>query len=274
LLVGGSTFSRHRVAYLLGMLSVFCLPAAGWYIAASLEWTPWPSGSTTLGLLLGLAAAAIIAFEMLLWPRKKLRRYRLGRTRIWMYWHVWLGLASVPLAVAHAGFRFGGPLTTAVLVLFLIVIASGVWGLALQQVLPQRLLNAFSTETIETEDDASLHLAREGRELVDAAIRPGEPLFDLFQNEVAPYLSGGRRSGSVLYSASRAANAFADLADRQPEARAVIRRLQEMCDRRRQYESQRQIHWWLHNWLLVHLPLSVALSVLLAVHVVTAMKYW
>ena len=61
---------------------------------------------------------------MLLWPRKKLRRYRLGRTRAWMYWHVWLGLVSLSLAIGHAGFQFGGTWTTAVLVLFLIVIAS------------------------------------------------------------------------------------------------------------------------------------------------------
>jgi hypothetical protein len=31
---------------------------------------------------------------------------------------------------------------------------------------------------------------------------------------------------------------------------------------------------WLHNWVLIHLPLSVALTVLLAAHAVTALKYW
>jgi hypothetical protein len=275
LLVGGSTFSRHRVAYLLGVVIVFCLPAIGWYVVAKGEWVRWPSGSTEIGLTLGILAAAIIAFEMLIWPRKKFRRYRLGRTRTWMYWHIWLGLLSLPLAVGHAGFRFGGPLTTATLVLFLLVIVSGIWGLAMQQLLPQRLLNEFPTETIQSEVDTVMaYRTEEAAELVEGATGPGDPLRDLFDNEIAPYLRDGRRSRSLLRSASRASNIFSDQLNRHPAATPVIQKLQGLCDARRQYDAQVRIHWWLHNWLIVHLPLSVALCVVLVVHIVTALKYW
>jgi hypothetical protein len=276
LLVGGTTFARHRVAYLLVAVAVACLPAAGWYLAARLGWTDWPSGSTRLGLLLGIAAAAIIAFEMLLWPRKKLRGHRLGRTRVWMYWHVWLGLASVPLAVGHAGFRFGGPLTTAVLALYLVVIASGVWGLAMQQALPHRLLHGFAGEAIESEvDRVMVAYQREADELVTVAgTGPNDPLMAFYLDEVRPYLDAGRQSESALRSAARAAGLFADLAARAPASVATVRRLEELCAARRQYDLQARIHGWLHNWLLIHLPLSVALCVVLVVHIVTALKYW
>jgi hypothetical protein len=275
-LVGGTTFARHRVAYLLAAVAVVCLPAVGWYLAARMGWTDWPSGSTRLGLMLGIAAAAIIAFEMLLWPRKKLRGHRLGRARAWMYWHIWLGLVSLPLAVGHAGFRFGGPLTTVTLVLYLLVIASGVWGLALQQVLPGQLLHGFAAETVEPEVDRVMdYHRREANELVMlVGAGPTDPLMTFYLDEVRPYLEGGRRSGSALRSAARSAGLFADLAARAPAAAGTVRRLEELCADRRQYDAQVRVHWWLHNWQLVHLPLSVALCVVLAAHVVTALKYW
>jgi len=276
LLVGGTTFARHRVAFLLAAVAVVCSPAVVWYAAAALGYADWPAGSTRVGLTLGIFAAAIIAFEMLLWPRKQLRGHRLGRARVWMRWHVWLGLISVPLAVAHAGFRFGGPLTTAVLALFLVVIASGVWGLAMQQLLPHRLLHGFASETIESEVDRVMQFHRqEADELVElVGGGPTEPLTAFYLDEVRPYLEHGRRSGSVLRSAARAGGLFADLEARAPTVRTAVRRLEELCAARRQYDQQARLHGWLHNWLLVHLPLSVALCVLLVVHIVTALKYW
>jgi len=276
LLVGGSTFARHRVAYLAAAVVVFCSPAIGWYLAARVGWVEWPAGSTRLGLFLGILAAAIIAFEMLLWPRKALRGLRLGRARAWMYWHVWLGLASVPLAVVHAGFRFGGPLTALVLALFLLVIVSGVWGLGMQQVLPHKLLHGFAAETIEPQVDPVMKVhQREADELVQVvAGGAADPLMVFYLDEVRPYLARGRASGSVLKSAARAAGLFADLAARATTEAGAVRRLEELCAARRAYDAQVRIHAWLHNWQLVHLPLSVALCVVLAVHIVTALKYW
>ena len=53
-----------------------------------------------------------------------------------------------------------------------------------------------------------------------------------------------------------------------------VRRLEELCAARRQYDLQARIHGWLHNWLMLHLPLSVALIVLMFIHVWTAVKVW
>ena len=107
-----------------------------------------------------------------------------------------------------------------------------------------------------------------------AGTGPNDPLMAFYLDEVRPYLDAGRQSESALRSAARAAGLFADLAARAPAAVATVRRLEELCAARRQYDLQARIHGWLHNWLLIHLPLSVALSCLLAVHIVTALKYW
>ena len=46
-----------------------------------------------------------------------------------------------------------------------------------------------------------------------------------------------------------------------------------MCEQRRQLYNQARIQYWLHNWLWFHLPLSVALIVLMFVHVIYAIEY-
>ena len=49
--------------------------------------------------------------------------------------------------------------------------------------------------------------------------------------------------------------------------------LQDICEEARQLQKQQRLHHWLHLWLLVHIPISLALIVLGAVHAVMALKY-
>jgi hypothetical protein len=58
------------------------------------------------------------------------------------------------------------------------------------------------------------------------------------------------------------------------EASFVIDHLEHVCTMRRQLDLQIRIHHWLHGWLLVHVPLSVALGILLLIHVPVALMYW
>ena len=68
------------------------------------------------------------------------RVWRIGRTKTWMRAHIWLGLLAVPLIGVHAWRELGGALSATMVVLFAIVIASGIFGLVLQQFLPRMLL--------------------------------------------------------------------------------------------------------------------------------------
>ena len=94
---------------------------------------------------------ALAFFEFLLWPRKRYRRWRVGRTQTWMKAHIWLGLLSLPVLVFHSGFRWGGLLSAILMLLFLIVIVSGVVGLALQNYLPKKMLVDIPAETIHSQ---------------------------------------------------------------------------------------------------------------------------
>ena len=87
-------------------------------------------------------------FAGLLAPRKKLPVWRVGSAQAWMRGHLWLGLLSLPLILFHGGFRFGGPLTTAIMILLIIVVASGLFGAALQHYIPNVMTLEVPLETI------------------------------------------------------------------------------------------------------------------------------
>ncbi len=119
-----------------------------WYLIASWQAHEWLGGGSAAGISCGIAAGVVIAFEMLLWPRKFLRRFRFIRARHWLLAHVYFGLASLPLAILHTGFHWGGNLPTLFIVLFILTIFSGVYGLILQNVLPRFMLRQVPAETI------------------------------------------------------------------------------------------------------------------------------
>ncbi len=145
-LIDGRNLASHR-AWLL-LFAAGSILAAAWYGVAAYQGHDWPGGASAPGLVFGVAAALLILFEFALWPRKKLRVWRIGRAQTWMRAHIWLGLLTVPLVIMHSGFRLGGALPTVLMLLFAAVIASGVFGLWMQQVIPRKMLEQAPGETI------------------------------------------------------------------------------------------------------------------------------
>jgi hypothetical protein len=296
-LVGHSRTVRGRVFAVLGRLLAVTVvgialvaagAAAGWW-----DWPPRPS--SPFGVATGVGLLLIVLFEMALWPRKGLRGRRLGRTKLWMRLHVWVGLVGLPVALAHAGFGFGGPLPAVTLALFLLVTFSGVWGLVMQQWLPEKILADIPEETVASEIDHAIRVHQdEATRLVrglvevppgkDEASTPagpvvvGPPAADLvaFRDALLlPYLEGGRRTGSPLAARAEAQRRFARLRSVIPvPAHPALARLEALCDLRRQWDALARLNVWLHGWLLLHLPLSVAMTGLMLVHAVRALKYW
>jgi hypothetical protein len=311
LLVGGAMFAQHRVRFLLGAVFGFCLLTTAWYAAIRTGWLPRPSGSSPVGYACGLIAFGIIVFEMLLWPRKLFRRFQLrwlGSTRLWLFLHVWLGLVSLPLVFGHSGFIYGrlfansvatqaGSLSALVMTLYLLVIASGIWGLLMQQIVPQKLLDEIPGETIATERDRMSEQFLEEAKALMASLLSGEAteeeeratttpatrvapyrasqLAGFFDRQIIPYLERGRAGRGPLAAPARAQQLFAELRrDAGPELAQTVDRLEAVCTCRRQLDRQYDLQWWLHSWLCLHLPLSIALFALLLLHIVYALKYW
>jgi hypothetical protein len=105
-------------------------------------------GGTPLGLIFGTISLAIFIFAALLGIRKRVVLWRIGNVQRWLRAHIWLTLLTIPLVILHSGFRFGGPMTILLLILYAIVMVSGIYGLALQHRLPRIMKERLPAETV------------------------------------------------------------------------------------------------------------------------------
>src|SRR5260370_39213821 len=137
------------------------------YIPYAMNAQTGPSGGSAMGLTYGIAGYGMMLFAGLLGARKKVPVWRIGRAQTWMRGHLWLGLLSFPLILFHAGFAWKGPLTAVLMILFTIVVLSGLIGAAIQHFVPRYMLRNVPLETIYEEIP---HVRQQLREEADQLV--------------------------------------------------------------------------------------------------------
>jgi hypothetical protein len=105
-------------------------------------------GGSPAGLLFAAAGTGIILFDCLLGLRKKYPASPLGSVKRWLSAHVWLGLLSFLLILMHSGFRWGSGLAALLMWMFLAIVLSGIFGVAVQNYVPRRMTELAPNETI------------------------------------------------------------------------------------------------------------------------------
>jgi len=276
---------------------VFVLTAIAyaWYAAGS---PAGPRGGSAAGLMFGIAGYALMLFAGLLGARKKVPTWRLGRAQTWMRGHLWLGLLSLPIILFHSGFRYGHGLTAWTMTLLIVVVASGIFGAALQHYMPRVMTREVTMETIYEEiGHVRAQLLEEAEELMKQAIGGEEkapvegvepyssgtavaaadekaPLRNFYEWELKPFLEKPDAHGVALGDAAQAHSAFAQLRTLVPiSLHTTIEDLEGICEEERELTLQSHLHLWLHGWLLLHIPLSLALILLGAIHAIMALRY-
>jgi len=228
-----------------------------------------PRGGSVSGLAFGIAGYALMLYAALLGARKKVPVWRIGRAQTWMRGHLWLGLLSLPLILFHCGFAWRGPLTSLLMLLLFLVILSGIVGAALQSYLPRMLRAQVPMETIyEQIPQVRAQLREEADQLAAAAVaaeaeHAGKVLFDeIYHSRIRPFLE---HPPDEMFPSLRPAV--------PTEFQTTLDDLENICEEQRQLNRQVKLYHWLHAWLLVHVPLSIALLVLGGVHAVMALRY-
>jgi len=246
-------------------------------------------GGTTVGLWYGLAGAALMLFAGALSAHRRLMAVRwlpmrrwVGMRQTWLRGHIWLGLLSVVVILCHANYRLGGPLEVALWAVLAVTVLSGVVGLAFQTVLPRLITNRAQAEAPYEQVP---HLCAMMRRDADDALAAAEAKLAAhaaaveemraFHARARAFLAADYDRASPLASPLRAELLFARLRSvpGAEVAREEVARLEVLCDERRQLSEQARLHRWLHLWLLVHVPVTVALLVLGTAHAVMSV-YW
>jgi len=261
--------------------------------------TPMPGGGTPIGLVFGSLALGLMIFAALLSIRKRFPVWRIGRAKIWMRAHLWLGFLALPMVLFHADFHARGTLTAILFWLTIIVVVSGIAGAWLQHTLPTKIFREVPFETIYDQIPViRAQLAAEARDRATdvtqrlaPAIGPGATVVDTLlgietyefetadfgrfcTDEVMPYLGEEQARRSKLRNREYAHEQFENLRRQFPvPAWEPISAIEEICEEKRQLDHQAQLHRLLHAWLLVHLPFSFALLLLAIIHAIGALRF-
>ncbi|HMF19753.1 MAG TPA: hypothetical protein VKE98_21285 [Gemmataceae bacterium] len=233
------------------------------------------TGGSMVGLWYGIGGSLLMVFAGLLAAHRKLLRWPMIPARSWwLKGHIWLGLLSGVLILCHSGFRWGGTLERLLWTVFALTLLTGILGLWLQQFLPRTLASRVPQETpFEQIPHVARVLVQRADALIDSLC--ADALLDegtraklrlAFESDIRPFLARppGREKTGVDLAGLQALPAG---------MQSQLAQLERWCQERRRLDEQERLHRWLHGWLLVHVPLSIALLVLGLAHAVGSLYF-
>jgi hypothetical protein len=253
------------------------------------------TGGSITGLIYGIIGSVLMIYAGLLSALRKVPAWWwIGSRKAWLKGHIWLGLLSGIVILCHSGFHWGGLLERALWVVFGLTLVTGIFGLFLQQFLPRLITTRVPCEApYEQIPHLCKIMARKAERLIasiweidaqgSAASISGSQmgmgakvqLQEFYESRVVPFLSGPVRRSAPLAKPLQAENAFAHLKALPGliHVKAQIEEIELLCSERRQLAEQERLHHLLHGWLLLHVPLSVALLVLGLAHALVSLYY-
>jgi hypothetical protein len=262
------------------------------------------NGGTWLGYTLGTIGALLILWLMWFGIRKRRYGTGTGSVRGWLSAHVYLGSALIFVGLLHSGFQFGWNVHTLALVLMLVVIFSGFFGVYSYLRYPtlmtrnrQDATRDAMLEEIGEIDQNALMLADAVDPKIHAIVlrsiertRLGGGIWDQLtaRDDSEAALARLReavaqREQQVRSNSREMPTMFAMVdflagqagSDQQSES---LRKLIDILSRKKSLATRvaRDIQFQalMEIWLYIHVPLSFALLAALTAHIVSVLFYW
>ena len=272
-------FLRHkRFRWLKIALSI---SAFAILIYLLIDHTPRPFGASWYGYTLGTMGVLLILWLTLLGLRKRAMTPGRWSLKAWTSAHVYLGLSLIVIATLHTGFQFGWNVHTAAYALMMLVIVSGIYGIAVYVAVPA----ALSTNREEMTQTQMVDALRAlDRQLHDAAQPLNQYQADLVQASLVQDPFGGslvaRLSGRYPRCATqRTFDTIRERTGPQPDLGGdPLERIDALLERKIAMLAQLRRHLRLRAlleiWLYVHVPATFALIAALTAHIISVFFYW
>lgn len=240
-------------------------------------------GSTFLGYALGTIGAVLILWLMLFGIRKRAFKSNLGAVRGWLSAHVYLGLSLVFIATLHSGFNFGLNIQTFTYALSLIVVATGLWGVAMYLSKPAILNTVLNGKTLEQAGEALIELDRQSQEIAGKLDNGIQRMIQSSAN--TPIFKGVWQryfNNKVHCATARAVATLGDIYEKNNNksgaGNQVIEQLFTLQLKRQQQLNQIRTYLrhkgWNEIWLVFHVSLSFFLLGALIAHIISVFVYW
>lgn len=254
------------------------------------------NGGTWQGYVLGTVAALLIAWLALLGVRKRSYSSAMGSVPGWTSAHVYLGSALLVIATLHSAGQLGWNVHSLAWALMFLVIVSGFYGIYTYANYPQRISENRSGSSRAALFAELFELDRRGRDLaakapddINVAVRSaiertaigGGVYAQLLGKDSSLYVPPGGTGSPV---SNRDQQPIIDLVAahvprtaKVAEAELLEELLEIFCRRQavlRRIAYDIRLSGRIRIWLLIHIPLTIALIVALAVHIVATFIYW
>jgi hypothetical protein len=244
-----------------------------------------PNGGTIMGLIYGILSFLAILLLMYYGMRKRAYTAKHWPLRAWLSFHVYIGTLTLVLVPLHAGFKFGFDIHTLAYVLLAIVVVSGIIGAGLYLLLPRRFSQFGEELTYPIGRGSDEELGKIIRQMRALAVDKSQAFADICQAEIEYGIPRRHVGWGLLWRKSATAptlthliEEFQDHLERIPEAEhATFQNLARLATQKRDLEhrmlAQMRLQNLLESWLYVHLPVSIAMLVVVIIHILVMFYY-
>lgn len=233
------------------------------------------------GISYGTAATLLMVGAALIGVRRRsmnrAAKQSLGKSREWLQFHLYAGTLAAILVLMHGGFTLpSGALNWWLWLLTVWVTISGLIGVAIQRVVPRMLASGLTTEVVyERIPELVVQIRERAEKLVETCT---DPVRDFYRRNLVPVLgtlqpraiyyvdiTGGIQSRVRQFDYLRKVLSSEEK-EKLDRLETLFRTKLEMDAH---YTLQRALRWWLYT----HVPLSLVLLVLIAIHLYAVWYY-
>lgn len=259
------------------------------------------NGGTWQGYVLGTVGALLIVWLLLLGIRKRSYSSSLGSVAGWTSAHVYLGTALLIIATLHSAGQLGWNVHSLAYLMMCFVIFSGFYGIYTYINYPHSMTANRSGSSraalfaeLFTLDNRARELGAKSPDDINVAVRSavertaigGGVYAQLVGKDQSRFIrpsSGADSDGGKPVSNRDQQPVIDFIAGRLPKTNKIAETelLQELLEIfcRRQAVLRRVSHdirlrGRIRIWLLIHIPISVALLIALVIHIITTFIYW
>ncbi len=234
------------------------------------------SGGSALGYVYGVVATLAIIWLMAYGLRKRSYRSSLGTVQGWLAAHIWIGIGLLFFVPLHSAFSFGLNVHTAAYLFMVLTIVTGIWGVANYATLSGKIQahrgGAKDEALIEQIDTLTERIER----LCAGKSEQFLALFNRFDFSFRPGFRALLRMYAIPVVEQPVVSAMLRTIPEmeREDAITMVGTLDQRSDLARLIIEQSRIKALLRVWLYFHVPVSVALCVTLAIHILSVFFLW
>ena len=229
------------------------------------------------GLSYGTVATVLLLGAALYGVRRRKLNYNVGRSLTWVQFHIYGGTIFMLLVFMHSGFQIPkGTMNFSLWALSLWVTVSGLAGVALQKLIPKMLTSGLAVEAVyERVPELVIQIKDRAEKLAEVC---SDPVRDFYQKHVAAALAAP--SPRMIYYIDITGGIQSRM-NQFDYLRKVLSTTehQKMEELRLLYKTKLELdaHYTLQRmlrlWLYTHVPVSLVLLILVALHIYTVWYY-